>query len=76
MTTDTFCQSPVTTNTQGDIANVTNERQISSEILVKTIKGFNGLRIQSTINDYAYYDSEEDDAESDKKNQSIGSYSH
>ena len=66
MTMDTFChQSPVTTNTQGEIANVTNEGQISSEILAESIKGFNGLTIQSTINDAAYYDSEEDDAESD-----------
>ena len=63
---DTFChQSPCTTNTQGDNANVRNKRRISSEILAETIKGFNGLTIQSTINDSAYYDSEEDGAESD-----------
>ena len=35
------------------------------EILAETIKGFNGLMITSTINDSAYYDSEEDDSESD-----------
>ena len=33
--------------------------------LAETINGFNGLEIQSTINDYLYDDSEEDDAESD-----------
>ena len=63
---DTFFHpSPVTTNTQGEIANVTNERWISSEIIKEKIKGFNGLTIQSTINDSAYYDSDEDDAEID-----------
>ena len=35
---DTFCHSPVTDNAQGDIANVTNERRISSDILAETIK--------------------------------------
>ena len=64
---DNFCQSPVTTNTQGDIANVKNERQISSNILEEKIKGFKGLTLQSTINDSEYYNSEEDDAESDQK---------
>ena len=38
VTMDTFSQSPVTTNTQGNIANVPNERQIYSEILAETIK--------------------------------------
>ena len=47
---DNFCrQSPVTTNTQGEIANVTNERRIYLDILAETIKLFNGLTIQSTI---------------------------
>ena len=63
---DTFChQSLVATNTQGEIANVTNERQISMGILVETIKLFNGLAIQSTINNCAHYNSEEDDAKKD-----------
>ena len=53
-----FNQSPARINTQKKNANVTNERQISSKILAETIKEFNGLRIQSTINDYAYYDPE------------------
>ena len=56
VTMDTFFhRSPITTNTQGDIANVTNEERISSDILAETIKGFNGLKIQSTINNSAYY---------------------
>ena len=63
VTMDTFFhQSPVTTNTQGEITNMTNERRISLEILAETIKGYNGLTIQSTINDSEYYDSDEDDA--------------
>ena len=66
VTMDNFYhQPPVTTNTQGKIANVKNERQISLDILAETIKGFNGLTMQWTINDSAYYDSEEDDTESD-----------
>ena len=44
---------------------MTNERRISSEILVEMIKVFNGLTIQSTINNSAYCNSEKDDAESD-----------
>ena len=56
---------PITTNTQGDISNVTNERRISLNILKETIKRFNGLNFQSIINDSTYYDSEEDDAERD-----------
>ena len=64
MTMDTLCHwYPVITNTQGKITNVTNARSISSDILAETIKGFNGLMIQSTINYYVYYNSEEDDAE-------------
>ena len=31
-------QSPVTTNTQGDISNVTNKRRIYLDILAETIK--------------------------------------
>ena len=42
-----------------------NERQISSNILAETIKVFKGLTLDSTINDSAYYHSEEDDAEID-----------
>ena len=57
-----FIQSPVTINTPRRIANVPNERQISLDILAETIKGFKGLTLQSTINNSAYYHSEEDDA--------------
>ena len=68
VTMDNFCNHyPVTTNTQGEISNVTNERQLSSDILAETIKGFKGLTIQSTIKNSTYYNSEEDDAESDTK---------
>ena len=38
VTIDTFCHSLVSINTQRNIANVTNERRISSEILAETIK--------------------------------------
>ena len=58
-------QFPVTTNTQGEIAKVTNERRIPYDILAGKIKGFNGLTIQSTFNNSIYYGSEEYDAESD-----------
>ena len=62
---DTFCnQSPVTTNTQREITNVTNERRISWDILEETIKVFNGLTLLSTINYSEYYNSEEYEAES------------
>ena len=67
VTMDTFCQSPVTTNTQRNNTNVTNERRISSDILENMIKGFEGLTLQSTINDSAYYDSDESESESDPK---------
>ena len=44
---------------------MTSERRISLDVLAETINGFNELTIQSTINDSAYYDSEEDDAKRD-----------
>ena len=59
---NTFChQSPDTSNTQGETANVKNERLISSEIMSEMIKGFKGLTIKSTMNDSVYYNSEEYD---------------
>ena len=64
---DTFIQSPVTTNTPRKKSNVPNERQISSEILAETIKGFEGLTLEPTINNYVYYHSDENDSESDPK---------
>ena len=42
VTMDNFSQSPVTTNTQGKITNVPNERRIYSDILEETIKLFKG----------------------------------
>ena len=68
---DTFCQSPVTTNIQRNIASVPNERQMLSEILAETIKGFKRLTLQSTIKDSAYYNSEDDDAESNPKSNQV-----
>ena len=41
------------------------------------INGFNELTIQSTINDSAYYDSEEDDTESDTNiNPKVATYTN
>ena len=80
---DTFYNhSPITNNTQGEIANMTSfhftispshreiasmtsKRSISLDIMEETINGFNELPIQSTINNSAYDNSEEDDAEMD-----------
>ena len=59
------CVHSTISPSQGDIASVTSERRISLDVLAETINGFNELTIQSTINDSAYYDSEEDDAERD-----------
>ena len=67
----TFYQYPVTTNIQRKNVNVPNERRISSEILAETIKGFNRLTLHSTINNYAYYNSDEDDAESEPKSDQL-----
>ena len=59
ITMDTMFQSPVTTNAQKKNANVKYERLIASDILAETIKEFKGCTIQSTINNFSYYDSEE-----------------
>ena len=63
---DTYCQFPVTTNTQGDNANAifTSKRRNTLDMLVETLKG---LTLDLTINDSVYYNSDEDDAESDPK---------
>ena len=53
LTTDTFIQPPVTTNTQRDKTKVANERRISLGSLTEMLKGFNRLTLQSTINDSA-----------------------
>ena len=59
ITTDTLFQSPVAMNEQKKDANMTYQRQIASVILAETTKYFKGCTIQSTINDSAYYDSNE-----------------
>ena len=66
MTMDTFCQSPVTTNTQGKNENkiLTNERRNTLDILAETLKG---LTLHSKINDSVYYNLDEDESESDPK---------
>ena len=53
VTMDTFYQPPVTTYTQRNISNITDERNISSEFLAEPIKGFKGLTLQSTISNFA-----------------------
>ena len=60
---DTFCQSPITTNTQGKNANA-GERRNNLDVLAETLKG---LTIDSSINNFSYYNSDEDDAEGDPK---------
>ena len=57
VTMDTFCQSPVTTNTQEENTNaiLINERRNNSDTLAETLKG---LTIDSTINDSEYYNSD------------------
>ena len=62
VTMDTFCQSPITTNTQRENADTifTSERIITSDILSETLKG---LTLYSTINESSYYNSDKDDAE-------------
>ena len=64
VTMDTFCQSPVTTNTQEENTNaiLINERRNNSDTLAETLKG---LTIDSTINDSEYYNSDRNDAEGD-----------
>ena len=67
----TFLQLPATINTQRKYENVTNERQIALDILKETIKEFHGLTIQSTIINSVYYHSEEHDALSIPKSDSL-----
>ena len=66
VTMDNFCQSPVTANTKGENVNAifTSERRNILEMLAETLKG---LTLDSTINDSAYYNSDEYDAEGDPK---------
>ena len=53
VTTDTFIQTPVTTNTPREETDIANERRIYSECLIETLKGFNRLTLQSAINNFA-----------------------
>ena len=52
VTMDHFIHSPVTTNTPRKKTDVPNEKGISSDSLTKTIKLFNRLTLQSTINEF------------------------
>ena len=45
----TFIQPPVTNNTPREKTDVANERRISSDGLIETLKGINRLTLQSTI---------------------------
>ena len=60
ITADTFCQIPVTPNTQGKNENLilTSERLYNSDSLEEMLKAL-------TINDTEYYESEENDAKGD-----------
>ena len=66
VTIDSLCQSPITTNTQGDNVNsiLTSKRQKKLDVLTERLKV---LTNDSTINDSAYYNSDKNDAESDPK---------
>ena len=66
MTMNNFCQSPVTTKTQGENRNAIfiSERINTSDMLAETLKV---LTLDSTINDSAYCHSDENDAEINSK---------
>ena len=66
-----FIQSPVMTNTPRNKTNLRNEKQISSDSLAETIKVFNRLTLQSTINDSADYHSDKNDAKSNPKSDQV-----
>ena len=61
VTMDALIQSPFTTNTQGNDVNTIfiSERRNTSDMLAETLIV---LTLDSTINDSAYYNSDEDDA--------------
>ena len=65
VTKDTFIQYPVPANTPREKTDVANERRISSDSLTETLKGFNRLMLQSTINDSTNDYSNKNVAESD-----------
>ena len=59
ITMDTLFQSHVATNAQKKDANMSLERRLASGILAETIKNFKECTIQSTINNYVYYEIDE-----------------
>ena len=65
VTVDTFCQTPVTPNAQGENENsiLTSERLNNSDALAETLKGL-------TINVAIYYDSEKNDTKGDPESNS------
>ena len=71
VTTGTFIQSPVTTKTPRKKIDVPNERKFSLDVLAETIKIFNRLTLQSTINDYADYHSDKYDTQRDPKSDQV-----
>ena len=58
-TMDTSFQSPIAMNAQNKDENMSLKRRLASVILAETIKNFKVCTIQSTINDYVYYESDE-----------------
>ena len=75
VTMDTFIPPTVTTNTPRDKTDVANESQISSDSLTETMKVFNRLTLQSTIN-YSADDHLKKCRRKRSKKRSIGRYSH
>ena len=71
VTIDTFIQTPVTTNTPREKTDVANERQIYSESLTETLKGFNRLTLQSTINNSAFDHSNKNVTKSEPKSDQL-----
>ena len=53
VTTDTFIQTPITDNTPREETDVANDSQIYLNIQKETLKGFNRLTLQLTINYFA-----------------------
>ena len=67
VTTDTFICPPVTTNTPREKTDVANERRISLDSITETLKRFNILTLQSTINNSSDDHLNRNVAESDPK---------
>ena len=54
VTIETFIQPTDTTSTPIEQIDIANQKRISSESLTETMKGFNRLTLQLTINDSAF----------------------